>query len=128
MCSAPPGRVALVWNEADESTPVARCYYELVREASTEGTTSHRRAARAPHVVAPLSAPVLRRFRHVHMLDEQGLIARAMSASYVPRHGPASDRLVDALRLLARTHADADGRVPLVYETLVWICRGPTTH
>ncbi len=120
-----PGRVALVWNDGDESTPVARAYYGLVRKASTEGTTAHQAAAHAPRVVAPLPAPRLRRFHHVHWLDEEGLIARALSASYVPRHGPPCERLQDALRTLARTHADDTGRVPFVYETLVWCCDLP---
>ena len=39
----------------------------------------------------------------------------------VPKTGTASQQLLDALRALHRTHADADGLVTLVYETEVYL-------
>ncbi len=115
-----PGRLALIWNDGDESTPVARRYYDLVRAASTEGTTAHQDAAHAPTVAAPFTDLREQHFRHVHELDLDGLIRRAMSASYVPKAGPAAERLIEGLRELHAEHADAVGRVGFVYDVWLW--------
>lgn len=118
----PGGRLALMWNDGDETDPVAKGYYDLVREASTgAGPSSHQTVAKDPPIAAPFDASRVRRlrFRHTQRLDEAGLIGRAMSASYVPKEGPASERLVAGLRRLHAEHAGPDGRVGLVYG--VWL-------
>lgn len=120
----PGGRLALMWNDGDEATPVAKCYYDLVRAASVGGgPTSHQTVARGPRVAPPFDRAPARalRFCHEHRLDEAGLIARAMSASYVPKRGAAAELLVEGLRALHREHVGDDGRVGMVYQTLVWL-------
>jgi len=115
----PGGRLALVWNDGDESTPVAGRYYDLVREASTDQTLSHKTVAVGPRVAAPFPEPRVMKVPNEQRLDLDGLVGRAMSASYVPKGGPAADRLIGGLRELHAEHAAADGRVSFMY--LVWI-------
>jgi len=118
----PGGRLALIWNDGDESTPIARGYYDLVRAAAPEGLTSHKRAARDPRIAEPFACARRLRFRNVHRIDADALVGRALSASYVPRSGPRADRLIAGLRALHAQHADAEGMVPLVYDVLVYLC------
>ncbi len=117
-----PGKLALVWNDGDESTPVARRYYDLVRKASTEGTTAHQETARAPAVAPPFTDLCEAHHRHVHELDLDGLISRAMSASYVPKQGPAAERLIKGLGQMHGEHADARGIVEFLYDVWLWTC------
>lgn len=120
----PGGRLALMWNDADESDPICRGYYDLVREASDGvGPTSHRTVAQAPRVEPPFSPSAVRRlrFRNEQRLDADGLIGRAMSASYVPKQGAKAERLIDGLRDLHARHAGPDGRVAMVYSVWVYL-------
>ncbi len=120
----PGGRLALMWNDADERDPVAKGYYDLVRAASEGGgPTSHQTVAREPRVEPPFAMSAMRRlrFRHEHRLDAEGLVGRAMSASYVPRTGEQAERLVEGLRRLHAEHVGADGRVGLVYGVWVYV-------
>lgn len=121
----PGGRLALMWNDADESDPVSRGYYDLVRAASAGvGPTSHQTVAKDPHVEAPFADAQMRRlhFRNEQRLDEEGLIGRAMSASYVPKVGEKAERLVEGLRRLHAEHVGEDGCVGLVYGVWVYLC------
>lgn len=121
----PGGRLALMWNDADESDPVSRGYYDLVRAASDGvGPTSHQTVAKAPHVEAPFADDRLRQlhFRNEQRLDAAGLIGRAMSASYVPKEGPEAERLVEGLQRLHTEHVGVDGSVGLVYGVWVYLC------
>ena len=121
----PGGRLALMWNDADESDPVSRGYYDLVRAASTGvGPTSHQTVAKDPRVEPPFDAARMQRlhFRNEQRLDVDGLIGRAMSASYVPKEGAKAERLVDGLRKLHAEHVGADGCVGMVYGVWVYLC------
>lgn len=127
----PGGRLALMWNDADESQPVSRGYYDLVRAASDGvGPTSHQTVAKAPHVEAPFADDRLRQmhFRNEQRLDAAGLIGRAMSASYVPKEGPEAERLVEGLRRLHAEHVGADGCVGLVYGVWVYLAESSSAH
>ncbi len=118
----PSGRLALMWNDADETDPLAKGYYEIVRNASTTGkTTSHQTVATAPAVCPPFNAHAVQSFRfdNEQHLTVEGLIGRAMSASYVPKSGPQSQRVVEQLRQLHARHANAEGLVTLPYT--VWL-------
>ena len=64
-------------------------------------------------------APERTAFPNDQRLDLDGFIGRARSASYVPKTGPAGDRLLALLRSLHARYAAADGTVALVYETEV---------
>lgn len=117
----PRGRLALIWNDGDESTPVARGYYDAVREASPDGPTVHKEPPKGPDVRPPFDPLCRRRFRYAQRLDADGLIGRAMSASYVPKDGPAALRLIERLHDLHAQHADSEGLVALEYDTWLWV-------
>lgn len=121
----PGGRLALMWNDADETDPVAKGYYDLVRAASEGvGPTSHQRVAQAPCVGLPFEQSAMRRlhFRHEHRLDVDGFVGRAMSASYVPKEGAKAEWLVARLRELHAVHVGEDGCVGMVYGVWVYVC------
>lgn len=120
----PGGRLALMWNDGDETDPVAKGYYDLVREASTgAGPSSHQTVAKDPRVEPPFDATRMKRlrFRNEQRLDADGLIGRAMSASYVVKEGEKAERLVAGLRRLHAERAGADGCVGLVYGVWVYL-------
>ncbi|MCC7389552.1 MAG: class I SAM-dependent methyltransferase [Phycisphaerales bacterium] len=124
----PGGRLALLWNDGDETTPVARGYYDLVRGASTgAGPSSHQTVAKAPPIAPPFDGASMRRlvFRNEQRLDADGLIGRAMSASYVVKEGPRAVELLDGLRRLHAAHAGPDGRVGLVYAVWLYLLDRP---
>lgn len=119
----PDGRLALLWNDADEGDPISKGYYDLVREASDGvGPTSHQTVARDPHVAPPFDDQSIRRyrFRNAQRFDESALIGRAMSASYVPKSGERAERLREALRNLHRAHAAPDGFVEFGYRVFLY--------
>lgn len=117
----PGGRLALMWNDGDETTPVAAGYYDLLRRVATDGTLSHKTAAVGPTMASPFESMRRETFRNVQRMDRAGLIGRAMSASYVPRSGPEWDWLVEQLNLLHDAHAGADGRVGFEYRVTVYL-------
>jgi SAM-dependent methyltransferase len=121
----PGGRIALLWNIGDERDPVARGYYEAIRRASSDFTTSHGRIAENPLRRAPLRAQEEHTLPNAQRLDAEGLIGRAMSASYIPRadDSPERRRLIEDLCALHATHAADDGMVTLVYRTHVYLAR-----
>lgn len=122
----PDGRLALLWNERDQEDGFTAEYSCLVRDAAGGHVTEARREgvedllrAAGYHDVRVLS------FRHEQSLTADGLVARATSASYVPRHGPAREALVQGLRQLHARSADVTGRATLVYRTVLLLSRRP---
>lgn len=116
------GRLALVWNQRVQSDAMTAGYTRAIREAGGEH----------PAEVRPFDEGVVTvagKFRDLRRVDVPnaqeidlgGLLGRAMSASYVPKSGPGHERLVGELTRLHREHADASGRVRLVYNTLVYL-------
>jgi SAM-dependent methyltransferase len=114
----PGGRIALMWNDWDETHPVTSGYSRLIRRHCTGLPPHHEEWT--PTVSGKLMVTGTRRFPHAQRLDAEGLVGRAMSASYVPKQGPAHDAIVSGLRALHAEHAGADGLVDLAYET--WVC------
>ncbi|MFI4896974.1 MAG: hypothetical protein ACIARR_04030, partial [Phycisphaerales bacterium JB059] len=118
--------LALMWNDGDESTPVAGRYYELLRRVSTDGTLSHKMVAAGPTLAPPFERMERLTFRNEQRMDRAGLIGRAMSASYVPRSGPERDWLVEALGALHEENADAEGMVTFEYRVTLYLGERPT--
>lgn len=120
----PGGRLALAWNDADESTPLAKGYNDAVRAVSTEGKLMHKATALDPEIREPF--PELRRleFRHAHTVDADALVGRALSASYVPKSGEQHDWVVARLRELHAEHAD-NGIAPMWYRVWVYLTERP---
>jgi SAM-dependent methyltransferase len=123
----PGGRVALLWNIGDERDAVARGYYEAIRRASDFFTTSHDRVTANPLHQTPLLGQAEHTLPNAQRLDAEGLIGRAMSASYIPRgeDSPERRRLIEDLKALHAQHADKEGMVTLVYQTHVYLARTP---
>ena len=76
---------------------------------------------------APLRAQEEHTLPNAQRLDAEGLIGRAMSASYIPRaeDSPQRRRLIEDLQALHARHADGEGMVTLVYQTHVYLARTP---
>ncbi|MBX3357136.1 MAG: class I SAM-dependent methyltransferase [Phycisphaeraceae bacterium] len=115
------GRLALVWNSRDNRDDLTRGYVEAIRTHGGEHP-AERRPFRPDGVSETGLFTPLRLFEvpSEQALDEEGLLGRAASASYVPKAGPDHDRLMEALRVLHRAHRGADGMVRLRYITQVW--------
>ncbi len=114
----PGGRVALVWNDRDEADPFTAEYGRILSRASN-GVCE-----KIDERVAPgLDASGLFVNERVacaayqHRLDEHGLVARAMSASYTPKAGAAGERVAAELRALHARFATRDGFVMMRYRT-----------
>jgi SAM-dependent methyltransferase len=118
----PGGRVALMWNDRDIEAPAGAEYERLTQQASTAprsvSWTGHQRPLR--------ESMLFTNFReHVYASEQRltldGLIGRALSASYVPTSGPAHDVLIQGLTEMHRRHADGAGVVALPQRTSVYL-------
>ncbi|HZM00860.1 MAG TPA: class I SAM-dependent methyltransferase, partial [Planctomycetota bacterium] len=90
-------------------------YGESLRRAPAEAALAAFFAPQPMHVA---------RFDNAQSLDWEGFRARALSASYVPRSGPAHEGFFAALRESFRRHARTGPgtapRVDLLYDTRVF--------
>jgi SAM-dependent methyltransferase len=109
----PGGRVALIWNQRDETVPWARELGDILRpyqeRVPQENTGEWRRGFEATtELFGPLREAL---FPHAQPLDAPGLVERYASASYVAVL-PEPERLdvLDRIRALAETHPDLVGR------------------
>jgi SAM-dependent methyltransferase len=123
----PGGLVALIWNDRRlAGCPLLEDYDRLLSEHCPEYGERLRSAPPEPGLAAFFSPTPMHAacFENSQRLDWEGLRARALSASYVPRHGPAHEGFFAGLRESFRRHAApaADGRpaVDLLYDTRVF--------
>jgi SAM-dependent methyltransferase len=117
----PGRRLALVWNRRSKHDPLTAGYRQAILDVG--GEASLERMDFKPEVVPEsglFSAADRTEFPNLQRLDLDGLIGRSHSASYVPKSGPAGERLLELLRSLHTRYADASGHVTLVYETEVY--------
>jgi len=113
-----PGRLAIVWNVQDESDDATRAYKEIIQRHASDPPTS-------PSFTGHEHVPDLSRgdwtspgragFFNTQVLDEEGLVGRALSASYSPVHGPGRVALERDLRE-AFARFQRGGAVSLRYE------------
>ncbi len=115
----PGGRLALVWNHRSASDPLMAGYERAILDtgaaASVLAMVSDVEAVERSGAFGPRRVA---RFEHRQRVDRDGLVGRALSASYVPKEGPKLARLIDALDALFARYAE-HGEVALVYETEV---------
>jgi SAM-dependent methyltransferase len=120
----PDGWVALMWNERNAADPATAAYGRVLRSGPEASAVEVPRArAGEPLLHSPLFADaehVL--LTHEQELDEEGLLGRALSASYAPREPQAVKEFTDALRRVFATYQH-DGRFLLRYETGVYLAR-----
>ena len=121
----PRGRLALLWNNRDARDGLTREYIEAIREVNGEHPAERREFD--PGVIDRdgwFRTPRLATFEHWQTLDRAGLIGRAESASYVPKEGPASERLRERLAGLFERYRDEHGHVEMRYVTSVYLSHG----
>jgi len=123
----PGGLVALIWNDRRiAGCPILEDYDRLLSQHCPEYGEALRRAP-AEAVLAAFFAPApmqAARFDNAQSLDWEGFRTRALSASYVPRQGPAHEQFFAALSASFERHArrgpDGAARVELLYDTRVY--------
>ena len=121
------GWVGLVWNERDDLTQPLIAGYEalLVEHCPAYNEMGRdpfgRDRAEAFFGVGRTDAGAMRLLvlSNPQSLDWEGLAGRTLSASYVPREGPAHDALFTGLRRLFDQHARG-GRVEFTLSTLAF--------
>jgi SAM-dependent methyltransferase len=113
------GRLAIVWNRRSREDAFTLGYRAALE--AIDGEAPAERSEFDPAVVtasggfvAPRTAVAV----HGHMLTLDELLGRALSTSTVPKAGPRRERLDSLLRALHAGHADAEGRVTMVYRTV----------
>ncbi|HUP64294.1 MAG TPA: class I SAM-dependent methyltransferase [Thermoanaerobaculia bacterium] len=117
----PGGFLALVWNERDDSDSFTASFGEAVRLASNDHPAENRLSSVAPFLASDLFVETREIvFPHLQALEMEGLIGRMRSTSYLPQEGEAWDRLVESVRAAWERHRDAEGKVALVYRTIVF--------
>lgn len=113
------GRLALVWNRRAEVEPFMQGYERAILEAADDpavvGMHADIEAVDRSRLFGPRR---IVRFEQRQVVDRDGLMGRALSASYVPKQGPRLTRLVERLGELYDQYA-VSGSVELVYETEV---------
>jgi hypothetical protein len=109
-----------MWNIYDASSPVTREYKKVILSHAHEPPTS-------PWFIDPqhplVDAPGFvnqrtPRFPNAQLLDLDGLLGRAFSASYAPKEGTALESFQQALQALFDRYAES-GRIRLSYVTEV---------
>lgn len=116
----PGGRAAVVYNERDESDPFTAAYGDLVRRYQTDQTERRRRDALDAFTAfeAWHGGPRRIEFRNAQILDDDGVLARARSTSYLPKAGAAGRELHDAIRSLFAKY-QTNGQVTMRMRTIV---------
>jgi ubiquinone/menaquinone biosynthesis C-methylase UbiE len=120
----PGGWVALMWNERDETDALTAAYGDLLRALpDTAAIEGSRYSAGEPLLTSPLFEEAARHvFPSQQELDEEGMLGRAFSSSYVPQQGERADQLARDLRELFGRF-QRRGQVALRYETSVYLAR-----
>ena len=116
----PGGGLALIWNRRDLADPLQRAIEKLIAPLAAEVSRFWGDSWRRPFERTELFGPFTEAsFDHVQELDEQGLVDRVLSTSYVATAPAGRQREVEAkLRELA-----AAGPVRLPYVTRALVTR-----
>ncbi|QDZ39315.1 methyltransferase domain-containing protein [Euhalothece natronophila Z-M001] len=119
----PKGRLALMWNDWDESDQFTATYRQLIREASGRADVHHQHEQNLPLIEESELFGTLRhhRFPYHQVLDWQSLQGRALSLSYTPQTGEAHEQLMADLQLLHEQWKGERDRVAVLYYTNVYI-------
>jgi SAM-dependent methyltransferase len=114
----PRGRAAVMWNMGSPDDPAIRAYYDVVFNASEDAKRIGQDRVYADPFVGQAGwipePTTTEEFIVEHTVD--GLLGRAMSASYVPKIGPAADRVRQQLREVFDAH-QRGGRIVMRYRT-----------
>lgn len=119
---APGGRLVVMWNSRDRTDPLTKSYVEAIH--AVHGEHPAERRPFGPEVVSAngeFGTAWLKVFPNRQVLDREGLLGRALSASYVPREGAGLRELKERLDALHAQYRDEKGLVALRYRCEVWI-------
>ncbi len=120
----PGGWVLLFWNERAADDPFTAAYGAIIRTApEAAAVETPRGQAGSALLQSPLfteQAQVI--FPNEQVLDLEGLLGRAFSASYAPRDPRGVESMTAALRKLFAEH-QRQGRVVLRYHTDLYLGR-----
>jgi hypothetical protein len=113
-----------MWNERDESDPPTAAFGRVVRSgpnaAAVEGPRSQ---AGEPLLHSPLFSDAEHvQLAHEQEVDEEGLLGRALSASYAPREPEAVKTFTAALRIVFAAY-QRKGKFLIRYVTGVYLGR-----
>jgi SAM-dependent methyltransferase len=120
------GRMGLIWNIRDQSVPWVARLTEIIDRYETgaprEATGRWRRAFSSTTYFGTLHQL---RFHHEQRLDQEGLVERVASMSFIATLPPERrDRVLGEVRRLAEESADRTGTLVLPYNTdLYWCAR-----
>lgn len=121
----PAGRVALMWNDRDQTDELTRDYSAIIDRAADRQVfdRSDRKSSDALAESRLFTHYRAHSFAHVQPLSPTQLMGLALSASYIPKQGAAYDRLlIDLQQLCDRwTVRSNDGLVYLAYQTHVYL-------
>lgn len=122
----PDGWVALMWNERDESDRFTGAYGDLLRRLTDAAAVEvpRYRAGEALLTCSLFPGAARHVFASEQVMDEEGLLGRAFSASYVPQDGAAAEQVAVELRELF-AQFQSDGQVKMHYETSVYLGQRP---
>src|SRR5579885_207719 len=113
----PGGWAALMWNERDESDPFTAAYGAVIRTAPDTAAIEGPRGRAGEAILT--SGLFTRRervsFTNEQVLDEEGVIGRAFSASYAPKDPVQAAAFAESLRQVFRQFQKAN-RVSLRYQ------------
>ncbi len=117
----PGGWLVLMWNERDESDSFTREYGEVIRQfPNSPQIESMRSGAGDVLLEFPEFHDATRdTFPNQQVLDEEGMIGRAFSASYAPRDPETVAIVTERFREIFQTH-QKDEAVAIQYETSVY--------
>ena len=116
----PGGWVIVMANERDEGDPATAAYGAIIGGAKEAAAIEQPRRVAAQ---ALRNSPLVRRaerrqFPNEQVVDEEGLLGRAFSASYAPKEPEAVKQFIAALRRVFAEY-QVDGRFHLCYVTSV---------
>jgi SAM-dependent methyltransferase len=119
------GWVALVWNAFDRSDPFTDGYVRALAEVSPDrevAAATQDEAGRAIFATPLFTDAAVASFPNAQVVDEEGLLGRAFSASYGPKDAVGKERL--AARLMALfAECQHSGWAALQYRTVVYHAR-----
>lgn len=118
----PKGRLAVVWNKRNRQDKFTREYSRLLKIAPKPISKSSRKdKIKFLHNTSLFSSVDRATFSHQYALNRNGLIGRAMSASYVPKTGKIHEMITVKLNRLYERYCDDDGLVYFKYKTDVFL-------
>ncbi|MBX3315715.1 MAG: class I SAM-dependent methyltransferase [Phycisphaeraceae bacterium] len=118
----PNGRLAVMWNERDLTDPLTAVYSDIISRASNRAPEEKWHIRPEELYISQLFSTAWElTFVYEQSLNAEGLVGRAISASYVPNEGDARAAVERDLRAAHQRFAGPDGTVHLLYRTILYL-------